>query len=217
MKFSAIIVAAGEGSRFGGPKQFVMAAGKTLLEHALEPFVGAVDQIIVVMSPAVLPDINRYISNPDLLETLDLVEGGDSRSESVRKGLAALDESCEVVLIHDGARPLVSVEVIERVKASVVSGASAVVPVTPLSETLYSVEAEALDRSQYRLAQTPQGFRKQVLKEAHSGPHTATDDATLAIEAGYEVSLVDGDIENRKVTFPFDIAAIEYCLNRRQG
>lgn len=212
MKFCAIVVAAGMGTRFGGPKQFVELAGRPLLEHTVEPFIESVDQVVLVLPADVLGEVDTFLS-ASVLEELLVVAGGNDRSESVKNGLASIESDIAGVLVHDGARPLVSLELIERVKSSIVEGAQVVVPVTDLSETLYKDSGQALDRSNYRLAQTPQGFTVEALIKAHSNSNSATDDGTLAIAAGYKATLVEGDGVNKKVTFPSDIAVVEHYLS----
>ena len=203
-----IIVAAGSGSRFGGavPKQFIEVAGRRIVDWSVRVAASVSDGVVVVLPPTG--------DSPDLAscETAEIrtVPGGNSRSASVRAGLAAVPDDAAVVLVHDAARPLASREVFERVIAAVVDGADGVIPVVPVVDTLRHVDGEPVDRSQLVAVQTPQGFRREALERAHSGDEVATDDANLVTAAGGQVVTVPGDRWNLKVTDPTDdlVAAV---------
>ena len=217
MKFSAIIVAAGSSTRFGAPKQFVEIAGKTVLQHSIDAFTGSVSQVIVVVSQQVFDDLDKHLDLSEFESPPDFVVGGDSRSISVRNGLKKLDPNSAGVLVHDGARPLVSQELIIRTKEAIEAGNEVVIPVLELSESLYTDAGEPLERSSFRVAQTPQGFTRAAIEKAHHNAEAATDDASLAVAAGYDVNLIVGSIDNLKVTFPSDIAAVRHLLAKQKN
>lgn len=138
------------------------------------------------------------------------IEGGDSRSASVRAGLALVPGDATIVCVHDAARPFASPALYERVIAAVAAGADAAVPGIPVADTIKVVEADGTvvatpDRSTLVAVQTPQAFRASVLRAAHDAGGDATDDAALIEQAGGTVVVVEGDHLNRKVTLPDDL------------
>jgi len=203
-----IVVAAGTGSRFGGavPKQFVEIDGRRIVDWSIATAASVADGVVVVL-PAGFTALPP--SGPGCVVA---VEGGDSRSDSVRRGLAAVPTDAAVVLVHDAARPLASAELFERVIAAVKTGADAVVPTVPVIDTLRTVDGDAVDRDQLVAVQTPQGFRTSVLRAAHEGDPTATDDATLVVAIGGNVVTVPGERWNIKVTDPRDDLVAEALL-----
>jgi 2-C-methyl-D-erythritol 4-phosphate cytidylyltransferase len=209
---AAILVAAGDGIRLGGPepKAFTVVRGRTLLEHALVPFraYAAVRDVVVVAPGPRLAHAAAVIG-----DEVTIVPGGPTRQASVSFGLAALADDVDTVLVHDVARPFVPVDVLERVLAGLAEGADAVVPVRPVTDTVKQVDEEGtvvatLDRTVLRAVQTPQGFRRAVLEAAHVGAagHGATDDAALVEQRGGRVVVVDGADEAFKITHPWDLA-----------
>jgi 2-C-methyl-D-erythritol 4-phosphate cytidylyltransferase len=218
MTTAVIIAAAGRGERLGAgtPKALVRIAGVTLLEHAVAVMETAgVDHVVVTAPP---DQVGEFAA---LVPAATVVPGGATRQESVRLALPALPDVVDVVLVHDAARALVPVAMVQRVLAAVVAGAEAVVPVLPLADTVKEVGAgevvvRTVDRSSLRAVQTPQGFRRQVLERAHaSGRHDATDDAALAEAIGVTVTTVEGSAEALKVTTSFDLAVAEAVLALR--
>ncbi|MDH4365327.1 MAG: 2-C-methyl-D-erythritol 4-phosphate cytidylyltransferase, partial [Acidimicrobiia bacterium] len=143
------------------------------------------------------------------------VAGGHTRSDSVRAGLDALPVSASHVLVHDAARPLVTAEVVGRVRDALAGGAVAAVPVMPVTDSLRMMEGRAVDRSGLVAVQTPQGFRVDVLRLAHSEGDTATDDASLVDRLGLTVVHVEGDPTNMKITDPHDLRIAEVLLHDR--
>lgn len=216
MSISVIIVAAGSGERLGAtrPKAFVDVAGKTLLEHALESVNGLESACqVIVVAPHNWLGAAEDLSSKTLASRhrLSVVTGGDSRSESVRQGLAALDDSADIVLIHDAARALCPPEVFTRVIEAVSLGQVAVVPTLEVVDTVSprdSVTGEtgpAVDRSQLAIVQTPQGFSRTVIVNAHRDfPDDATDDAEIVRRAGHAVGSVPGHPDAFKITVPAD-------------
>jgi len=213
-----LVPAAGLGVRLGAgaPKALRELAGEPLLVHAVRglracPSVGPV----VVAAPAADVEAVR-----DLLAAYDVVVvvGGDERQDSVRAALAALPAEVDLVLVHDAARCLTPVEVVERVVAALRSGAAAVVPVLPVADTVKQVAEErvvrTVDRAQLRSVQTPQGFRRALLEQAHAAATTGlTDDAGLVEALGAPVVTVAGADEAFKVTRPLDLLLAEALVS----
>jgi len=202
-----IVVAAGAGHRFGGPKQFEPLCGRRVLDWSLAAAAAVCDGVV-----AVLP--------PDRLEA-GAQPGGATRSGSVRAGLAAVPDSAEVVVVHDAARPLASPELFRRVVAAVRAGADAAIPVMPVADTVKRVAGnrvvETVDRSCLVAVQTPQAFRADLLRRAHATESEATDDAALIEALGATVVTVDGDFENFKITSPGDLIVAAVLLHGRAG
>lgn len=154
---------------------------------------------------------------------ISVVAGGEHRQDSVNAALAALPDGVEVVLVHDAARPLVPVGVIDAVVAAVLAGAAAAVPVLPVVDTLKRVHpdgsvAGTVSRAELRAVQTPQGFRRDVLARAHAAADPdlpATDDAGLVELLGVPVATVPGSVEALKITTPFDLVIAETILRHR--
>jgi 2-C-methyl-D-erythritol 4-phosphate cytidylyltransferase/2-C-methyl-D-erythritol 2,4-cyclodiphosphate synthase len=204
---AAIVAAAGSGERFGAPipKALIQLGDRTLLEHAVSSLAAVVDQIVVT-APAGYEDQIRSLVG----DAVTVVTGGATRSDSVRAGLAAI-EGAEFVLVHDAARALATRELAARVVAALKAGDVAVVPALPVVDTLHNVDANgyvlnAVDRAPLRRIQTPQGFSYSVLHEIHEVAQDATDDSTLALNAGHKVRVIDGEDRALKITTPSDLA-----------
>jgi 2-C-methyl-D-erythritol 4-phosphate cytidylyltransferase/2-C-methyl-D-erythritol 2,4-cyclodiphosphate synthase len=204
---AAIVAAAGSGERFGAPipKALIQLGDRTLLEHAVSSLSAVVDQIVVT-APAGFEDQIRTL----LGDAVTVITGGATRSDSVRAGLAAIDNA-EFVLVHDAARALATRELAASVVASLKAGEVAVVPALPVVDTLQNVRADgyvvnAVDRAPLRRIQTPQGFSYAVLNAIHQGAHDATDDSTLALNAGHKVRVIAGEERALKITTPSDLA-----------
>lgn len=219
---SAIIVAAGGGSRFGGdrPKQFVEVLGKPLIVHTLARFeaCNAVNEIVLVLSELGKAEFEISDFKSEISKLSAIVTGGETRAHSVLNGLNVVDANAEVVAVHDGARPLVSVDEIAAVvgKAMETGAACLVGEVTDTIKTIRGDEiAGTLDRTKLRRALTPQAFRVDILRRAFDlGDLTAavTDECYLVEKLGYPISFVDGDSNNIKVTHREDIAFVELFL-----
>jgi 2-C-methyl-D-erythritol 4-phosphate cytidylyltransferase len=226
-----VIVAAGAGHRFGGdvPKQFRDLLGVPLLLRALRPFAQHPDvvHVTIVLAPedaAAPPEWLR----PHVGDRLSLVAGGTERSDSVSAGLAALPPACELVLVHDGARPFPERDVIDRIIALARAGTAAVAAV-PVRDTLKRaipgtdppLVAGTVPRENLWRAQTPQGFPRSVLTEAHRRAlehgQLATDDAALAEAIGVPVALVPDTPRNLKVTVPEDLLLAEALVTKAGG
>jgi len=200
----SVVVAAGSGERFGGDKQAADLAGQPVVVRAVRAATSVSDGVVVVATA------DRRSAVVDLLAGLDgveaVVDGGDTRSASVRCGLAAVPADAEVVLVHDGARPLATPDLFRRVVEAVCLGAEAVVPGIPLADSLRSVEGRVIDRDGVIAVQTPQGFSAEALRRAHADGGEASDDATLVEATGVTVVVVEGEPANLKVTRPMDLA-----------
>ena len=226
-----IIVAGGKGLRMGSdiPKQFLPIGGKPVLMRTLERFraYDAALQIILVL-PEAQQDYWRKLCEQYHFEVeYQLANGGQTRFHSVQNGLALVPDDAEgVVGVHDGVRPFPSIEVIRRCYETART-AKAVIPVIPIVETvrqLGSIECrtESVDsqvsktvpRDQYRLVQTPQTFDIQLLKAANRQPYNDgfTDDASVVESYGHEITLVEGNRENIKITTPYDLKIAEVLI-----
>lgn len=219
-----VVVAAGSGSRLGAevPKAFVVLGGRPLLGHALAGVAAVPDvRSVVVVVPADLVDpTGPAWTGVRLPDGAVVVAGGADRTASVAAGLAALDPSCEVVLVHDAARCLTPPAVFERVADAVRAGAAGVAPGVPVVDTVKVVDERGIvtgtpDRATLRAVQTPQGFRREVLLAAHASGVLATDDAALVEALGHDVLVVEGDPAALKVTTPADLAHAERLLAAR--
>jgi 2-C-methyl-D-erythritol 4-phosphate cytidylyltransferase/2-C-methyl-D-erythritol 2,4-cyclodiphosphate synthase len=211
---SAIIAGGGFGLRFGAdhPKQLATLAGRTILQRSLDAFVSSavIDDIVAALA-ADPPDYLRSRSKP-----VFVVEGGERRQDSVRRAFDRVDRHADVVVIHDAARPLVTDAVIRRtVDAAFETGAA--IAALRASDTVKRADAagrivETLTREQIYLAQTPQAFLMDVLRDALAMSADATDEAALAEQAGHVVQLVEGDPRNLKITTPDDLELAERLL-----
>ncbi len=213
----SVVVAAGSGERFGGDKQAADLVGQPVVVWAVRAATSVSDGVVVVATA------ERRSAVVDLLAGLDgveaVVDGGDTRSASVRCGLAAVPADAEVVLVHDGARPLATPDLFRRVVEAVCLGAEAVVPGIPLADSLRSVEGRVIERDGVIAVQTPQGFAAEALRRAHADGGEASDDATLVEATGVTVVVVEGEPANLKVTRPMDLAlaALEVTSTAEQS
>lgn len=218
-----VIVAGGKGLRMGGdvPKQFLLLGGKPVLMRTIERFhaFDAQLQIILVLPPNQQGYWDELCLAHHFKLPYLLADGGATRFESVRNGLALIPNDAQgVVAVHDGVRPMVSVKVIERCFAMACK-AQAVIPVTPVVETLRQIMpdgvSQTVNRDAYRLVQTPQTFDLQLLKQAYQQPYSTafTDDASVVEALGMQITMVEGNKENIKITTPFDLDVCERLLH----
>lgn len=209
-----MVVAGGSGRRFGGAKQFHRLSGRRVLDLAVGAAREVSEGVVVVLPADAIDGPEGDVPGADAV-----VAGGSTRSGSVRAGLAAVPDGAEVVLVHDAARPLASVELFARVVDAVRSGADAVVPAVAVVDTIRRAgpDGEPVDRDQLRAVQTPQGFRADVLRAAHAGGGEATDDASLVQGAGGTVVLVEGERSNIKLTDATDLVVAQALAHARLG
>lgn len=214
MRNAVIIVAGGKGLRMGGdiPKQFLVVDGMPILMHTISRFAewdGTME--IVVVLPESQQQYWRELCQEygfDIRHTI--ATGGKERFHSVKNGLAVVPAECGLVAVHDGVRPYVSHETIARC-FDAAGRYGAAVPVTPVVETIRHIEPDGrsitVPRADYRLVQTPQVFRTDLLRRAYEQEFTTTftDDASVVEAMGIEVTLVEGNRENIKITTPADL------------
>ena len=230
MHVNVVIVAAGKGTRLQSelPKPFLSVAGRPILVHTLRRF----EPIEVVRRIVVVVAAEREALCRELLHThgpwpqpIAVVHGGAERQDSVWNGLAALETHCEIVAIHDAARPFISVEAIQRSIEAAAETGSAVVA-TPVRDTIKRADAqhtirETVSRHDLWLAQTPQTFQVGVIRAAHQWAQqrgiVGTDDATLVEQMGRPVRIVPGDALNFKITTPDDLALAQAVLRTSEG
>ncbi len=217
MNTAAIIVAGGIGERFGSyPKQFQILGRKMVIDYSIEVALRVVDQVVVVLPYEFM---ERYTTELTNMGVHNLALGGNTRSESVRNGLKLVEPTVQKVLVHDAARPLASKILFEKVLSKLNEGEKAVVPTIEVTDTVKRISKKyvdrTLDRSVLGLAQTPQGFDKNLLQMAHESFGNATDDSTLVELLGYTVAVVPGEVENIKITKPFDLIVAQMILDRQ--
>jgi len=220
------------GERLGEnkPKAFVNINNYSLLTLAIKQVLKnkRVGHIIVAIpkdfESEALAEIDRAMRDENKKIPVDIVEGGETRTDSVKNALLALDQLDEFVLVHDAARPFVPTSVFENVINELDKGAKAVIPVISVSDTIKEITEnnkikKTLDRSTLRAVQTPQGFAREVLSEIYSRSDLqhATDDAGLAELAGIEVSTVEGSVESFKITTQFDLENAINFFNKKEG
>jgi 2-C-methyl-D-erythritol 4-phosphate cytidylyltransferase len=227
---AAVVVAAGSSSRMGlgqgERKPFLQLAGRTVLEHACAALVGArgVRELVIVAREEDLSRIEAMAGETAAFANLRaVVPGGAARTDSVRAGVAATSEACELVAVHDAARPLLESEVVERALTQAARKGAALVAI-PVSDTIKrSVEGraalETVDRSQLWAAQTPQVFGRalllELLERAAAEGYTPTDEAALHEHFVGPVPLVQGDATNIKLTTPDDLEIATALLEAR--
>lgn len=220
----AIIAAAGRGSRMASdrPKQFLQLAGTPIIFHTLKPFelCDSIHEVIVVLPAEESAAFLARAGKHGLRKLTRVVPGGATRADSVRRGLQAIRAAtAEIVAVHDGVRPFVTVEEIENtVEAARRDGAA--ILATPVTDTIKLVEgdlvARTLERKNLRRALTPQCFRYDLLRQAYEQVDVAdaslTDESVLAERLGHKVTVVEGSPRNIKITTPLDLLIAETFL-----
>lgn len=207
MSVWVVVVAAGSGERFGAAKQFAQLGGRTMVQWAVDASRAVADGVVVVVPAG---DVSGDGWRRGVTAEADVVvAGGDSRAASVRAGLAAVPDSAEVIVVHDGARPLASPALFRAVVDAVTGGADAAIPGIAVADTLKRVEdgavVDTVARDGLVAVQTPQAFRADVLRRAHGTGSDATDDAGLVESMGATVRVVPGEPRNIKVTTVADL------------
>ena len=226
MSVAVILVAAGKGERLGAgtPKALVRVAGTTLLEHAISRAIGTKDlaQLVITATAGYLEQF-LSLATPHIPSGIELVviEGGETRQQSIALALGRVDKSAEVILVHDAARAFTPTEVFDRVVAEVSASGFGVVPVVAVHDTVKRASGEevleTVDRSELRAAQTPQGFPAQLLRDAYSSvTEEHTDDASLVQAFGHRVLSVAGDRMAMKVTTADDLILASHLVGGEQ-
>ena len=222
-----IIVAGGKGLRMGGdiPKQLLPIGGRPILMRTLERFreYSSTLQIILVLPKDQQDYWLQLCKEYDFKVDYQMTDGGETRFHSVQHGLALIPDDAEgVVGVHDGVRPFPSIEVIRNCYETA-REKKAVIPVIPVVETVRklasigtigTIPSQTVPRNDYRLVQTPQTFDIQLLKAANRQPYNDnfTDDASVVEAYGQEITLVEGNRENIKITTPYDIVVAEALI-----
>ncbi|GAB3406868.1 IspD/TarI family cytidylyltransferase [Flindersiella endophytica] len=233
MTTAAIVPAAGRGERLGRgiPKALRPLGGAPMLVHAIRALAWSrsVDHVVVALPADQTAEVERQLADYEWSIDVRVVAGGDDRRTSVAAALAALPAAADVVIVHDAARPLAPPELIDAVASRIRNGAVACIPVIPLADTVKQVTTDTvvrtIDRTELRAVQTPQGFRRSALEQAHAWADTApalelaavTDDAGLIERLGLPVCVVPGVEEAFKVTRPLDLVLAEAVLARRRA
>lgn len=215
-----IVVAGGRGTRMGSdiPKQFLPLSNSVVLMHTLERMATAEPHatLILALPHDQQPEWRLLCDKYDYTRHHIVVDGGETRFHTVCNALRCVPENA-LVAIHDGVRPLVSVEVVQQAfRTAAVCGSA--IPVMPVVESLRRVcdgMSQAVERSAFRAVQTPQVFDSTQLKAAYALPYRSeyTDDASVYEAAGHSVTLIDGNSENIKITIPQDIVLAEYLIS----
>ncbi len=213
MKCAAIIAAAGSGERFGAqfPKALIALGDRTLIEHAVGALAPVATQIIVTAPSGYEDQIRALVG-----DGIEVVTGGSTRSESVRNALALVTSDIDYVLVHDAARALASTQLARSVLAQLEQGEKAVIPGLEQIDTVKVIDQSGYvtstpDRSNLRRVQTPQGFSRQLLVDAHASKSDATDDGALVESLGVKVKIIQGEERALKITTPSDLAlALSY-------
>jgi len=217
MKAAAIVAAAGTGLRMKNEtrKQYLILAGKSVLAHSLNLFLdySGFETVIAVIPPGEEDAVKKLIGPLCPAEQVTLVAGGSSRQESVRRGLAQVPDWVDLVCIHDAARPLASPALLKNLLLAAEEFGAAI-PVIAVSDTVKEINNEGFvtatpSRDRLRLVQTPQVFRREILKKAfemaRQSGFEATDDASLVEAAGFAVKTIPGETANLKITTPLDL------------
>lgn len=212
---TAIIVAAGTGSRFGSerPKQFVELLGKPVIIHTIERFeeCDAIDEMVLVLNANEIDNFQQFLTQYNFRKVVKLISGGVTRAESVRNGLDAVATATNIVAVHDGARPFVSVdEIRQTIEKATETGAACLV--AEVIDTIKEIDGKnisrTIDRSKLRRALTPQAFGYELLLRAFDGVdlgESITDECCLVEKLGVKIAFVEGSTRNIKITTPDDL------------
>jgi 2-C-methyl-D-erythritol 4-phosphate cytidylyltransferase len=224
LKKIALIVAGGTGKRMKSqiPKQFLLLNGRPVLMHTLDKFYRYESEIriILVLPRDEVSTWERLCDIHDFQIKHEIVTGGETRFNSIQKNLDGIPEEC-LVAVHDGVRPLVSLDTIRRCFMTAAEKGNAV-PCVEIPESLRMVDEQGnrpADRNKYRLIQTPQVFNSRILKESYRQEYHPrfTDDASVVESRGYSINLVEGNPENLKITLNKDLGIAEFLLKGMEG
>jgi 2-C-methyl-D-erythritol 4-phosphate cytidylyltransferase len=221
MKKFAIIAAAGSGQRMGTglPKQFMLIHGKPLLWYSIKAFQDAFEDMeIILVLPEAYMETGRKIVELSLSPLqIHLVEGGETRFESVKYGLKHVKHP-SIVFVHDGARCLVSPGLIQRCYTSALEKGNAIPAVTSTDSIRIAIDGEnqIVDRRKVKLIQTPQTFGSHILQTAFDQVYdeSFTDEASVVEKSGLKINLIEGEWSNIKITFPVDLIVAEKLIGR---
>lgn len=224
-KVSVVIVAAGRSTRMGQNKMLIKLGSMTVFERTLRAFEDAetVDEVVVVSSEENMPYYKNIVREKVFSKVTAIIRGGETRGESVKKGLDACKKSCEIILLHDGARPLIKPGTIDEVAQAAEKYQAAAVGVK-LSDTLKSLDEEGfavstVDRDKVLRIQTPQGFKRSVIFDAYekaaADDFEGTDDCSLTERLGIRTKIIYPGYVNIKLTSPEDLILATAVLRER--
>ena len=228
MKVGAIIAAAGFGRRMktDRPKQLLALNGTPILVHTIRKFdaCSGIDYIIVTAPRESVDEVTELVKSAGFKKSVDVIEGGERRQDSVAMGLQHLQAGTDIVAVHDGVRPFVSVEEIQNVVHQAEHTGAAILAV-PIVDTVKQAEREfvesTLTREHLVLAQTPQVFRTEILKQAFehaaNDEYYGTDESSLVERLGHPVAIVRGSERNIKITRPNDLTLARAFLAEEAG
>jgi len=213
MSVAAVVVAAGQGQRFGGPKQFAVLNHDTVTAHSVRAARSVAERVVLVVP-------QNYQGNGEGADVV--VVGGLTRAASVRAGLEECGDA-DVIVVHDAARPMATSSLFASVVDAVTAGADGAIPGLPISDTVKRIRHdstllvvdETVERLELVTVQTPQAFARDVLIRAHANGDDATDDAALVEALGGRVVVVAGEVDNVKITVPGDLARVASIELRR--
>ena len=213
MSVAAVVVAAGQGQRYGGPKQFAVLNHDTVATHSVRAARSVAERVILVVP-------TNYQGNGEGADVV--VVGGSTRAGSVRAGLQESGDA-DVIIVHDAARPLATPARFHSVVDAVLAGADGAVPGLAISDTVKRIRhagdvtlvASTETRDELVTVQTPQAFTRDALVRAHANGDEATDDAALVEALGGRVVVVPGELDNVKITVPGDLATASSIVSRR--
>ena len=223
MKFFAVIVAGGSGTRMNAPlpKQFMLLNGKPVMMHTINSFVYSPQkpEIVVVLNEQYFDIWKQLCEEHQFTTPYQLVAGGKTRFESVKNALNIINE-VSVIAIHDAVRPLITTAIITKAYEQALADGNAVVAV-PSKDSVrlqkVNENSQSLNRSEIFLVQTPQTFQSAILKKAYEQEYSEafTDDASVVERSGVSIHLLTGDPDNFKITFPSDLWMAELLLNKK--
>jgi len=228
MKVGAIIAAAGSGRRMKSdrPKQYLALNGTPIIIHTIRKFDAckAIDYIIVTAPRESLDELTQLVKAAGFKKSVTVVEGGERRQDSVSMGIRHLQPGTDIIAVHDGVRPFVPVEDIEKVVEQAERSGAAILAV-PILETVKQAEKNlvqsTLTREHLVLAQTPQVFRTSLLKEAFEraagDEYYGTDESSLVERLGHPIAIVRGSERNIKITRPGDLTLARAFLEEEAG
>lgn len=225
MNRAAVIVAGGSGTRMGKelPKQFLKLKGKTILMHSISAFIKAYPEIkvIVVLPADYISYTEQLLSEESIKGDIVLVEGGPTRFNSVKNGLAHVGDA-DIIFVHDAVRCLISNQLIHSCSDAAAQHGSAI-PAIPVRDSMRRVNLEdntstIVERDHLMIVQTPQTFKQTILLPAFDVAYQSlfTDEASVVEKTGHKVHLIPGEETNIKITFPEDLAYAEWILGNRE-